>query len=952
MKKINSTIAICCNFGFLKTTNLSGLRILLILLTGLLGIKVNAQTCVPTMYHVAGTYPGGYSGDGGPATAAGFTGLYSLFSDPSGNIYVPDYARLRKINTSGIISTIAGNGTWGSTGDGGPATAAEINIQYGVADKFGNIFLSDGTNTIRKVNTSGIISTIAGTGASGFGGDGGPATSAIFDGIAGLACDTFGNIYVADYNNYRIRKINTSGIVSTIAGNGILGSTGDGGPATGAELSYLYGLVCDKNNNLLVDEYGEIRKINSSGIISAFAGGVSLGYSGDGGPATAAAIANNSSGAITSDIAGNVYFADQANSSVVRKVDASGIITTYAGNDSFAVLGFYSYGVFGAGIGGPATLAPIDETIGLTTDLSGNLYIVGGTVDDPEVKKVTPGIPSIYGINYICIGNTATLTDAGTGGTWSSSNTSIATVGTSGIVTGIAAGTATITYSLGSCHATLPVTVNAAVAAISGPSTTCMGNIIVMSDATPGGSWSSSTPSVATASSITGVVTGITTGTTTISYTAAATGCYATKVVTVNTALASITGPSFVCDGSSITLTDASTGGTWSSSNPAIASASVTGIVTGYAAGVAAISYTIGACYATHMVTVLVIPGAISGTGSVCTGLTTSLGDLTSGGAWSSGTPGIATIGASTGIVTGITAGTDTVSYTLSDGCYAIKLVTVDPLPGSVVGPPTVCAGSSATLSDPFTGGLFSSGNPAVATIVATTGVMTGVAAGNTNITYTSPAGCIAFMGITVNPLPAAISGSFLVCQGSTTLLSDTSPGGTWSSASPAIATAGSTTGVVSGITAGTSLISYTSGIGCSAVAAVTVNPLPAAISGPTLVCVGTTISLTDAGGGIWSSSNALIATVGSSTGIVTGNAVGTAIISYTLPTGCFTTLTVTVGTAPSPISGPMSVCVGIPATLSSPGGGTWTSSVPGIATIGSLSGIVTGATPGTTNIT
>ncbi len=949
MKKINSKQSLSFKTTALKSGNLSAIKILLILTLGVLGFKGIAQTCVPTMYHVAGTSSGGYSGDGGPATAAGLYEPSGLFSDGVGNVYVADRAYIRKINTSGIISTIAGNGTLGSTGDGGPATAAEIYIQYGAVDKYGNIFLACGSNyTIRKVNTSGIITTIAGSGTAGFAGDGGPATAALLNSITGLACDTLGNVFIADQGNHRIRQINTSGIISTIAGNGTSGITGNGGSATAAEFIYCSGIACDKNNNLYFIDFGEVRKINSSGTISAFAGGTYMGYSGDGGPATAATIDNGAS--IAADLAGNVYFADQ-NNSVVRKVDAAGIISTYAGNDSFATMFPYSYGAFGVGDGGPATLAPIDGTNGLTTDLSGNLYISGNLTLDVEVKKVTPGMPAISGINQICVGNTSSLSDPGTGGTWSSSSSSIATVGTSGVVTGMAAGTATITYTLGACYATMPVTVSAAVAAITGPSSICVGSVMSLSDATIGGTWTSSSPANATIGSGTGLVSGITIGSATITYSSGS-GCYTTKSVTVNAALASITGPSTLCDGAIITLSDATTGGTWSSSTIPVATVSSGGVVVGLISGVTTISYTVGSCYATHPVTVFANPAAIGGTLSVCIGSTTTLSDSYPGGAWSSSTTGIATIGSSTGIVTGITAGVTTISYTITGGCFATNLVTVNPLPYSIVGPPTVCVGSSDTLSDAFTGGTFSSGNPSVATINAITGVLTGVAAGTTNITYTSPAGCIAYSGITVNPLPAAITGAFTICQGNTTILSDTSASGTWSSTTPGIATIGSSTGVVTGTASGTSVISYTSGIGCSAVATFTVNPLPPAISGPSLVCLGTTITLTDAGGGVWSSSNPTVASVGSSTGIVTGNAIGTAIITYALSTGCMSTLTVTVGSAPSPISGPTTICAGIPASLTSPGGGIWTSSVPATATIGSLSGIINGVVPGTTTIT
>jgi len=248
---------------------------------------------------------------------------------------------------SQIISTFAGNGIAGITGDSGTATAAKIdNPHFCVFDKFGNFYFSQyAGRTIRKINTAGIITTIVGTGLGGFGGDGGPASSATLKFPEGVACDTFGNLYIADHQNFRIRKVNiASGIITTFAGTGSSGDSGDGGPATAAEL--FPSDVCFYNNNLYVSDilYNEIRKIDVSGIITTYAGTGIGGFSGDGSLATSAQLFQPDGIAI--DKVGNLYIADGGNKRI-RKVDTFGIITTIAGTG----IGLYS------GDGIPATTA-------------------------------------------------------------------------------------------------------------------------------------------------------------------------------------------------------------------------------------------------------------------------------------------------------------------------------------------------------------------------------------------------------------------------------------------------------------------------------------------------------------------------------------------------------------------------------------------------------------------
>ena len=277
----------------------------------------------------------GYSGDGGPATAATMSNANSMIFDKMGNIIFPDIANhvIRKINfSSGIITTIAGTGTMGCSGDGGQATNAEFNQPYSVAyDLLGNLYIADNmAQCIRKVDTAGIIRTIAGvtgTGTSAVTGDGGPATLATFISPTGITVDNLGNIYIADYYTARIRKIDTSGIITTFAGNGILGYSGDGGPATAAQIGNLVYINHDGLGNIYLCDNDNfvIRKINNFGIISTIVGNGTSGYTGHGGPATAASIAGTNG--ITFDRNNFLYLGD-IGPWIIRKVYPDPIVVS------------------------------------------------------------------------------------------------------------------------------------------------------------------------------------------------------------------------------------------------------------------------------------------------------------------------------------------------------------------------------------------------------------------------------------------------------------------------------------------------------------------------------------------------------------------------------------------------------------------------------------------------
>jgi sugar lactone lactonase YvrE len=311
---------------------------------------------------------GGYWGEGGPATAAELSAPASVAVDGDGYIYIGDKERILKVNAlTGIITTIAGTGILGYNGDGIPATDAQLNWAGGIIfDNSGNLIIGDAMNNrIRKINTAtDTISTIAGNGILGSTGDGGPATSAeIFTGY--LNWDIFGNLYMGDKR--KIRKVNSSGIISTIAGTGLAGLTGDGVPATSTDMGFPNGVATDIAGNLYFanDTFGSIEKVTiSTGIITRVAGTGNLihsPYSGDGIPATTCHI---SPIGLNVDDTGNIYITDGVNNRI-EKVDTFGIIHTLAGTGT----GGFS------GDGGQATSAQISVPEFVTFDACGNMYI-------------------------------------------------------------------------------------------------------------------------------------------------------------------------------------------------------------------------------------------------------------------------------------------------------------------------------------------------------------------------------------------------------------------------------------------------------------------------------------------------------------------------------------------------------------------------------------------------
>ncbi len=337
-----------------------------------------------TITTAAGTGVASYSGDGGLATQATINGPTYVATDFFGNLFIADQNnnRIRRVDSQGIITTVAGNGAQGFSGDGGPAAQASLNGPTGVCtDAAGNLYIADeGNYRIRKVDTSGNINTVAGNGTQAASGDGGPATQASMYVPIRCVVDSNGNLYVTDQSGQKIRMINPAGIISTFAGTGAnagphsIGTySGDGGPAIDADLNNPTAITVDSIGNIYFsDQYNQrIRKVDKNGIITTIAGNGTAGYSGDGGPATSAEL--NYPGGLVVDQNGDLYFCDP-NNNRLRKID-DGTISTVAGD-----------GVGGFADGSPTT-AEFNQPFGLAIDTGGNLYIAD--ISNNRIREVS-----------------------------------------------------------------------------------------------------------------------------------------------------------------------------------------------------------------------------------------------------------------------------------------------------------------------------------------------------------------------------------------------------------------------------------------------------------------------------------------------------------------------------------------------------------------------------------
>jgi hypothetical protein len=506
----------------------------LIMLLSTLSFSLRAQYILT----VAGNGTPAYTGDGAQATAAAINGPYGICFDASGNMFVADASNhcVRMVAAgTGVITTVAGNGTAGFGGDGGAATAAQLNTPTGVAvDGSGNIYISDQLNhRIRYVSAStGDISTFAGTGTAGFSGDAGAANAAQLNRPWCVALDASGNLYIGDRSNNRIRKVNTSGVITTEAGSGTVGFSGDGGPATAANLNRPIHIAFSASGLLYFVDNGNnrIRMIDASGNINTVAGNGGTTYAGDGAQATATGL--NSPMAIAIDASGNYYIADMSNNSVRYVTASSGVITTTTGTGT-------------AGFNGDCILPS-----GAQLNQPSGLYIQPATARLHIADRANNRIREIM---QSCSGTPA-------GGS------TVASVSTG--------------CPLYSTVLTLSAATYGCDVSYQWQSSTNGFTFTNISGATSG----SFTTTMASSTYFRAIVTCTTSG---LSATSAATYLNVDQLP----ALSPITGSPIVCIGSSTTLTDTATSGTWTAANGR-ATVSSTGVVSGISAGLDTIAYT------------------------------------------------------------------------------------------------------------------------------------------------------------------------------------------------------------------------------------------------------------------------------------------------------------------------------------------------------------------------
>jgi hypothetical protein len=817
----------------------------------LLFVLISSHTLTAQLiYTFAGNGNAGYTGDGGAPGAAELNAPFGIAVDGAGNVYIADNSNsvIRKVSTTGIITTVAGNGTGGFSGDGGAATAAMLQSPTGVAvDASGNIYIADAANSrIRKVNTSGIITTIAGTGTPGYTGDGGAATAATVNSPVGVAVDGSGNIYIADYNNNVVRMINTSGDISTFAGTGTSGFGGDGGAATAALLALPTAMAIDASGNVYISDQGNnrVRMVNTSGVISTFAGIGTPGFSGDLGLATAAELL--APNGILIDGSGNLLIADQ-NNNRIRQVTTLGIIATVAGT------GTSSY----SGDGGSALLATLNTPMGLGMDGAGNIFIAdyGNNVVRVLSTDIAPSfvngplqgfvacsnasssINSLLGVSDVDPGQTETwtvlsgplngalaglpATVTSTGGTVTPSGLSYTPAsGYSGtdvftiqVSDGIATSVTTITATV---NPTPNVTAPSSQAVCNGAATAA----VVFTGTVTGTvySWANNNTSIGLASTGTGNIASFTAvntssvvATAIVTVTPTANGCTGaaqTFTVTVNPT-PTVVAPSnqTVCNGNptnavNFTGTVAGTTYTWTNSNTSVGLASSgTGNIAAFTAvnstsvaatAVVTVSPSANSCTGTAQtftITVNPTPTMTTPSGqAVCNGAATSAVNFTGAATsylWTNSNAGIGLASSGTGNIASFTAinttsavATATITVTPSAnfclGAQQNFVITVNPTPTVVIpSNQSLCNGSTTTaanFSGPVSGTIFNwtNSNTSIGlgatgsgNIPSFTGVNTSSLVATATIFVTPFAnGCLGSaqgFTITVNPIPSVV---------------------------------------------------------------------------------------------------------------------------------------------------------------------------------------------------
>jgi PKD domain/RTX calcium-binding nonapeptide repeat (4 copies)/NHL repeat len=373
-----------------------------------------AASGTDTITTLAGTGVAGFSGDTGQASLAQLDAPTGVAVDAAGNVYIADQNnhRIRKVSPAGVITTIAGTGTPGFSGDTGQASAAQLKNPVGVAaDGAGNVYIADqGNQRVRKVDPGGVITTFAGTGAPGFSGDTGQASAAQLNNPVGVAADGAGNVYIADRTNHRIRKVDPGGVITTLAGTGVAGFSGDTGQASLAQLNAPWSVAADTAGNVYIADRPEVRvrKVDSAGVITTLAGTGTPGFSGDTGQASLAQL-NNPTG-VAADAAGNVYIADQVNDRV-RKVSAVAPTASFTANPS----------------SGPAPLT-VNFNASASSLPSGTIASYAWSFGDTQ-----QGAGEVTSHTYTAAGTyTVTLTVTAEGGATASASQTIAVTGGAG----------------------------------------------------------------------------------------------------------------------------------------------------------------------------------------------------------------------------------------------------------------------------------------------------------------------------------------------------------------------------------------------------------------------------------------------------------------------------------------------------------------------------------------
>lgn len=544
---------------------------------------------------------------------------------------------------------------------------------------------------------------------------------------------------------------------------------------------------------------------------------------------------------------------------------------------------------------------------GENTDITNRARIVNTTVDIGAYEAVSIG--AISGTPLLCVGSSATFTDTSRGGTWSSSDTAVLTVTSAGVVRAVSLGTAVISYTISTSCGTRStgylVSTENRVSAIVGPDTLCRYSTIRLTDSMAGGTWRSSTSTIATVDS-TGLVTGISRGVDTIiySFTNSCGVTRASKLIYVEAPASAIVGPDSVCVGASFTFSDTAAGGTWRSAMTSIATISATGAGRAVSPGIDTIFYNVtNSCGASSEYKLLIVQrraAAIVAADSICMSSgTISFTDSATGGTWRVSDTSVLRPTSISGSYTIVRAGVDTIFYTLVNACgtsSAYRRITfVSPSSGTIIGTASHCIGDTTILADSVVGGRWSSSTTSVAT-VNTIGKVTCVAAGTSTISYTISNICGTFAAtllVTVSGVPTAavLSGPDVVCMsGSGVTLTASVAGGTWTASNSNARITGSS-GYIVGLIPGVDTITYTIVTPCGTassqkVITVVASPTAALITGLDSVCQTATITLfTSAGGGTWSATTGRASV--SAAGLVTGINPGVDTIVYTLSNPC-----------------------------------------------------------------